>query len=195
MFPRILERDTQIMDWKDRLSGWPTNSVAVSLDVYQARSDGVLYKEFATLDVANAAGPLADNCETVCVHMSQPETLDEYTPYAISAVAMSEDPLIRPFLFIGISPASITSDGGGDILAKCRIIGVADLVDDSGACMSKELTIVVAKMPAGLTTRALAIGVGMMAGTVNSANVHCWARLSVRRLVGNSPPIIDTRKL
>lgn len=193
MFPIILERDTPIIDWTARLSGWPTSSAAAASEVFEMRSDGLLKVDYGTMDVANVSGPTTGECECCGLYITGPEALDEFTPYAISAVAMSEDALIRPFLFIGMAPATITSDAGGDALTICRVIGVADLVDAQGACLEIDRTIIVKEMPTA--GRALAVGVGMMAGIGNSANVHCWARLSVRRLVGNNPAIIDTRKL
>lgn len=195
MFPIILERDTPIVDWRTGLAGWATDATSTQGEIYSVVSDGLLHADYGTMYIAQPAGPTAGKCECAGLHITQPETLDEFTPYAISVVAMSEDPLTWPFLFIGISPATITSDATGDVLSKCRIIGVADNIDAPGACMEKEVTIVVAKMPVGLEARALCVGVGMTAGTVNSADKHCWAYLSVRRLVGNNPPIIDTRKL
>lgn len=195
MFPIILERDAQINEWNTRIAGFPTAMATMAGEAYIMRSDGVLYTDFGSMYVTADAGPTLGKCECVGLYLTTPEELDEFTPYQISAFAMTEDPLLRPFLFCGIAPATITNDAGGDTLSKCRILGVFDSGDAFGAAMEVETTIVNKKMPSGKEGRALAIGIGFWAGQTNGADKACLARVSVRRLVGVEPAVIDTRKL
>lgn len=195
MYPIILERDNHIVSWADGLAAWSTTAASVEGGGYRMVSDGLLNADYGAMHIFQLCNPLLGKMEGAGLNITQPETLDEYTPYEIHAVAMTEDPLVRPYLFVGISAATITNASTGDLLSKCKIIGTADYDSDTGSAMDRELTIIVPKMPVGLETRGLAIGIGMMAGTVNAGNDHAFASLSVRRLPGNSPAIMDTRKL
>lgn len=195
MFPIILERDTHINDWSNQVAGWCTAMSTISGDTLVVRSDGLVHTDFGTMYVNGVSGPTAGLGECVGVHLTGPVESDEYTPYAISVVAMSEDHLVRPFLFVGVSPASVISDATGNTITKVRILGVSKPIDSWGSSLEKEMTIVSAKMPAGLEGRAICFGVCMAAGTVNAADDNCWAKVSVRRLIGVEPRILDTRKL
>lgn len=192
-YPRILERDTQIIDWRARLGGWGTGGSGSGGTSYAVRSDGLLHVSFATLDVfSSTVNPAVNIINSVGVHLTGPDPGDEFTPYSISCMAHTTDPDVIPMLFLGESPASITSDSAGNTVTEIRHIALGESPGPNGSVLMKDMTIICPEKTAG---RGLCIAIGMMAGP-NTAptNNRCYARLSVRRLFGVHPPIIDTRK-
>lgn len=196
-YPIRLNRDTKIVSFATRLA-WVTSYSAMSGDTFKVRSDGNVYEDYAVMDVAGASGPAAANSECNGIHITGPggpSEYDEHQPYAIHAVVMTEDPLIRPFVFVGRSPSSPTSSALGDDVENCRIISVADLVDGQGSCLEKEFTVAIPPYEEAYKDRALCIGIGLMASSTGSGNLDCFAHLEVRRLYNDEPVVIDMTKL
>lgn len=193
MFPLILERDTPIIDWSAQAT-WPTGFTNLGANTAEVRSDGLLHADFATMWISDKTGAVTAEL-AVCagVHLAGPKDGAEYTPYQVSVVAMASDPRVRPYLFMGVSPATITADAAGDTVSNINILGFADApTPDYGATMEKEVTFVTKVKTAD---RGLCIAVGMLSGLFASANNRAMVRMSVRRLIGVQPPIHDTRKL
>lgn len=194
MYPIILERDTPIINWAtvhlwaNALSDPLTGSFAA------VRSNGLLAGDFATMTVnektAAVTGELA-----VCagIHLAGPEPGVEFTPYAISCAAMAVDPELRPFLFVGESPASITNGANGDVVTDIQLLAFGEGPNEfHGSSLAVDMTVVISEKT---TDRAVCFGIGMMAGISTSGNKGGYARLSVNRMIKAGPRIIDNRKL
>lgn len=192
MFPIILERDTPIIDWQSYLEWCDTEMVAAT-QTGKVRSDGVLKVHYGTLDSVGSTGAITAR-KSVCLglHITGPEPGVEFTPYSVSVVAMAADKNVRPYLFVAESPAVITNDADGDTVTDLRLLGLGPTPGTDGANLEKDVTVVVTEKTAD---RALCFGVGMMAGVAGGLDVRGYFRLSVRRLVGPGPRIVDARKL
>lgn len=192
MYPIILERDTVIINWQDKLAGWPDLELGHSHnESMRMRNDGIVHPEFATMEVMNLTTITAQFQKGVGVNMTPPEDGTEFTPYQIRATASAESPEVMPFLFVGESQDPPTSVSGGDFIGDYRVIAVGNMGGVGGGTLDVDLTIVVIPNPAAAP---LCIGVCMMAyGTALSSLLR--ANVSVRRLMGVAPALIDTRKL
>lgn len=192
MFPIILERDAPVIDWlADGL--WATSTSNVTSASWFVRSDGLVKLDYGTLNVRAATVALAaSKLVAAGIHITQPEPGEEFTPYAISCVAMGVDPNVRPVLFVGESPATITNDATGDVVTEVRFLAFGDTPGTYGSSMEKEVVLVINE---NTVPRALCIGVAMMSGTSSALAAAALVRLSVRRLIGVNPPIHDSRKL
>lgn len=187
MFPIILERDTPIIDWPT-YQLWCTslsNPFAGSLLV---RSDGILKLDSASIDANDDTGVITSDLATcIGLHLTGPEPGTELTPYSVSCVAASEDPDVRPFLFVAESPASITSAAGGNTVTDVRYLGFGNK-----NTLDKEVTIVAAE---NTLDRGICFGVGMWGHGGPGADEAGMVRLCVRRLIAPGPRVVDTRKL
>lgn len=192
MFPIILERDTPIIDWSAYVD-WATTLSSLNAASFNVRSDGLLKGDYGSLySKANTGVITAGNVTCAGVHLPGPEPGVEFTPYAVSCIAMAEDDDVRPLMFIGESPVTITSDVTGDVVTGIRMLGFAHAVGDQGSHMEREMTVVVTELTAD---RALCFGVAMAAGSTGGATAAGMVSLSVRRLIGPGPRIVDARKL
>lgn len=193
MFPIILERDTPIINWSAQ-GLWPTTETNLGANTANVRSDGILHPDYATTWLSDKTGALTAEL-AVCsgVHLAGPKPGIDFTPYQVSVVAMASDPRIRPYLFCAVSPAAITTDATGDVVSNVRVLGFAPPPNSEyGSTMEKEVTFIANVKTAD---RGMCIAVGMLSGLTGSANNRSMVRLSVRRLIGVQPSIIDTRKL
>lgn len=189
--PIILERDTPIYDWTayDLLS---TSQNVASATTWFTHSDGILHDQFATFQSNYAVGSTtADNVRSGGVNMKGPEPGDEYTPYRIDAVAVCDDVNVRPVLFIGESIAAITDDAAGDVITDIRQVAQANAYGPEGASLHYNGIILAKENTAG---RGLMVGIGMLAGAAGAAACTIWTHLSVRRLIGVNPTVLNTRK-
>lgn len=187
--PIVLERDAPIIDWGAYVA-WCTATSNPEGATLTTRSDGLLHTTYGLLDVRGAAtAAAADQCVCNGVHLIGPEEGTEFTPYAISCVGFSADPAGRPFLWMGESPATITSDAGGDAVTQARFLGFGG---PSAGQLRSEVTIMVAE---GTSGRGLCVGVGVIANASGTTLLQAGFRLCVRRLVEPGPRVIDTRKL
>jgi len=193
-FPRILERDTPIIDWASK-QGWATTETVPGSVTAYVKNSGLLNADFGTVASESLTGTITANRATcVGVHLAGPESGVEYTPYAISCVAIAEDDDVRPYLLMGESPASISSAAAGDLISEVHYLGFggAGISGASGIPLEKETTIVIKPNTAG---RAICFAVGMLAGAAGAADKRAFVRLTVRRLIAWAPRIIDSRKL
>lgn len=193
MFPNILERDTRIIDWASVVSGWCTTFQDAIAITPKVRSNGVLNDEYATCTVKAATGVIpAGNITCAGLHMKAPQSGAEFTPYQVSVSVYCEDLNVRPFLFVGRSPTTLTADATGDSVGIWRIIGIPNHSGPNGSALDKEITIV-ANPPAA--DQGLCFYVGLIAGVTISTNLAAAMHMSVRRLIGPGPRVIDVRKL
>lgn len=191
--PRILERDTKIVEWNTQLESWSTNEKNPYNGTIDMVSDGLLHADHATMSIFDAVAAItALKCSGVGINMKGPEPGDDYTPYQISVVAHTADPVLIPLLFVGESIASITSGTAGDAITDVRIIGWGQISGTEASNIEKDITIVCPENTAG---RGLAIGIAMYAPNTGGGTEQCQVDMSIRRLHGVSPPILDTRKL
>jgi len=191
MFPIILERDTTIIEWQ-AYRGWCTVFTNLLTETLTVRSDGLVHPDYAVLDTSETTGTVtarATNC--MGVHLTGPEPGAEHTCYQIAAICATDDPLLRPFLFIGESD-TITSAVTGNLVTDIRILefGTNDGLD--GNSLKSNMTIAT---PVNTADKTICIGVGLMAGVANAVNLGAWLHIAVRRLVGVNPQVLDTRKL
>ncbi len=192
MFPIIFERDTPIIDWPSQ-SLWATTLTDIGNNTANVRSNGVLNPDYATLFSYSFAGVITTTLSACLgVHLAGPQPGSEFTAYQVSVVAMALDPVLRPYVFMGESPASITTAAGGDVVTDIHALGWGDTPGTTGAKMEKEVTFVV---NVNTADRGICVGVGLMAGITNSLSRRAMVRLCVRRLVGPQPRVIDVRKL
>lgn len=188
----VLERDCKVVDWST-YQAWCTTFYDPQLSTHTVRSSGVVNPEFGVVDIRQFMGTITTRTATATgVHVDGPLPGDEYTPYQVSCSAYTEDPVVRPMLFVGESPASPTSGAGGDSITNCRLISVGGEASTEGAYLQEE-TIVA--LPENTADRALCFFVAMYAGSGAGSNLRGFVHLSVRRLIGVHPPILDTRKL
>lgn len=191
MYPIRLERDTHIIDWTSHLAGWCT-TFALPRANMDVRSDGVLYTEYGCMDVRLGTGVITTlKASSVGLHISGAEPGAELTPYAVSVSALSTDPLARPMLMVGESPAVLTSDATGDVVGLSRLLVAAEGHGDQGHSLNADFTVLIAEKTVG---RNLCFFVAMLADAAASADLDALVALSVRRLVGVSPGVFDTNK-
>jgi len=187
-----LEQDTRIIDWSAQLGGWCQMEVASSSDSPRVRSDGVTHTTFGTLstqeDIAIADG--VTNC--VGIHIVGPKAGADYTAYQVSASLFCSDNLLIPFLFVAESPASITSSANGDIVSDMRLLAVGESISASGGVLDVDMTFIANENTAD---RPICIGLGVSCANAASSAEAIVGYLSVRRLIGVDPTVIDTRKL
>ncbi len=193
MFPIILERDTKIIEWGTELADWSTNEKNPGNASIDMTSDGLLHAAHGTMSIYDAITAVTQlKCRGAGLNMTGPEAGNDYTAYQISVVAHAPDAVLIPLLFVGESIATITNNAAGDAITDVRVIAWADVSGTQGSKLEKDFTIVVKPNTAD---RGLAIGVAMYAPNTTSGTLQCHCYLSVRRMIGISPPIIDTRKL
>lgn len=194
MFPIILERDSVIVDWTS-LIAWSTTETDPRTPDSNVRSDGVVYQDYGTLYTSGLTGTITANASRCTgLHIAGPEPGDEFTAYALSCVAMAEDPQVRPYLFVAESPAAPSATSVGQTCGETRFLAFADAPKgNGGAELAKDTLVVVAE---STNKRGLCFGVGMLAtGPAGGATEGGYIRLCVRRLVGPGPRIVDIRKL
>lgn len=192
MFPHILERDTPIHDWRTAGTSWSTSAVNTKGRSYNCRSDGILHPKYGTLSVhEDIAAITAATIRGAGINMVGPEAGVEFTPYAINCVAMSGDADMHPILFIGESIAAITSDAGGDLVTEVHHLAVGRNIGTEYSGLEYNGIILINPNTAD---RGVCIGVGMHATATNVTTGLAWMNLQVRRLVGVSPAVYDTRK-
>lgn len=194
MYPIILERDTDIVDWGSRTAGTITSDDDPTAANYLVRSDGVLYPDFGVLLVAKLSAVVAaDKCRSVGIHIQGPQPGLEYTPYAVDVNAHCVDEKLRPCFFVGESPATITSAAGGNTVTETRLLRFpetgAALV---GSSLKASFTLIIAENTAD---RGVCFGICMMAGLLPCSDEPHYVHMSVRRLIGVNPLLIDTRKM
>lgn len=189
--PIILERDTPIIDWRTPLAAFGTSEQAVNGYTYRMRSDGLLHAEYATATVVQSLSITALKQKGMGLNLAGPVSGLEFTPYHVSAIAMTDDINVKPVLFVAESASSITSDAGGDNVTDVRIIAVPKMHGAEGSTLTLDTVIVANENTAG---RGIAIGIAMMATAAGVTTQFTWARLSVRRMIGIKPTIRDTRK-
>lgn len=191
-YPVRLERDTHIVDWTAHLAAWCTTFTDPSTANMNVLSDGVLYTEYACMDCRFNTGVItATKAAPNGLHISGPEPGDHFTPYAVSVRAVSTDPLARPLLMMGESPASITSAAGGNVVGLTRLLAAPEGHSDQGHSLNADFTVVVKEQTAD---RGLCFFVAMYADAANSGDLDALCALSVRRLVGVMPGVFDTYK-
>lgn len=194
MYPRIMERETEIVDSTADTAGTATadeNPISTS---YLTRSDGVVYANYATLTVAKLSAVIAARkIRCVGIHLQGPEPGTDFTPYAVSVNAHCVDDKLRPVFFIGESPAVINADAAGNNVTDVRRLrySMAGAVG-AGNSLHAELVVVVKPNTAD---RAVCFGIGMLTGVVLSGDEQTFVHMTVRRLIGVDPLILDTRKL
>lgn len=188
----LLERDTHIENWSTGFTDLGTVETGQSSTSPSVLSDGALHPEYATLTMmGNVTLHTAAKQKAVGVHLTGPADGNGYTPYQISCVAMSDSVIVRPVLCIGLSPATITADTTGDVVTFSRILAVPNAHQAEASCLQKEIIFVANVKTA---TRGMCVLVNFIAGAAGAANVACYVNLSVRRLLGVAPLILDTRK-
>lgn len=200
-FPIRMDRDPQLVNFQAYLPAWPTVAQVQESTSYSVLSDGLVPENFATMDIFQVATVPDNQCLCVGVHLEGPQDGEEYTPYMISVSALSGDPMVRPFLFVGESPATINSAAAGNVVTDIRIIGTHSTAgqigitafNETGGSLDKDICIAVKRKTAD---RKICFGVGMVAGLSTLSGRKSQARLSVRRLYKTDEPrIINTRKL
>lgn len=195
--PIRLERDTFVVNWRAELAAWATTAINPNIDTWNVRSDASVSTDYAVVtNFANTGAIGAGVGYAVGVHIEDPEETrgnddNQFSLYAVQARAMHEDENIRPVLFVGESPASITSDAAGDLVTDIRIIGVPDGSSVNGGCLNVESVIAIKETTNG---RKLCFGVAMLAGLTAGANGAGLMNLCVRSLIGSKPMILDPTK-
>lgn len=198
--PIILERDTPFLDWADDTpGGWCTADSGAAGASVLVRSSGLLNADHGSLVVHNSTTMLADKIVSVGVHMTGPYAIggqDEHVVYQYDVSALSMDVNIIPVFFVTMSPATITADGGGDTCLEKHDIAYANVIATIGNSLNASGTFAVPKTDHVAANRHVCFCVGMMTGPAAAAGtLRCFARLCVRRLVGEAPTILNTRKL
>lgn len=197
MFPLRLERDTGIVRWDDDMTGWCSASSNSYDRDYLVRSDGSSDNEWHTLQVSTTCAPTsARKIISNGVHLKGPEDVDELTLYEYHAIARSEDDDVRPVLFVGVSPASITNGAGGDTVSECRFEAISKSCGAGGADLEARGVVGLTKTDHVAADRNVCFAIGMQSGSAGSAaGTYAWAQLSVRRLIGQPKEVIDADKL
>lgn len=191
MNPIKLERDTLIVDWTTPIAGVSSSEGAANGYSYRMRSDGLLHETHASVNLQQGPTITATKQKAVGLNFKGPRSGDEYTPYQISANAISQDINMTPVLFVAESIATITDDAAGDVVTDVRIIGVPHTIGAEGQTLDIN-TIILAKE--NTAARGMAIGIALIANATAITAKQMWCRLSVRRLVGVSPQVFDTTK-
>lgn len=193
MFPIILERDATLVSipvkefWCETLSN-------PRLGTAEVRSDGVLYPDYGQLIVSESMGVVTTrNATCAGLHMGAPEPGGDYTPYAVHCVAMSEDLNVRPYLFMGQGPSSVTDISTGNQVSVVSYLAFGPTPGTEGSNMSFDAIVNVVEM--NIPTRPVTFAVGMLAGaTAGTDGPAGFVRMTVRRLIAPGPRVIDTRK-
>ncbi len=196
MFPIRPERDIKIGTWLTSTLALSTSTTSsFSDDVYMA-SDGLVHPDFgvATCKALTLAIP-GTRMASFGINLTGPEAGDEYTLYSYSAQAMCVDPLLVPVLFCAVSIAAVTSNVAGDLVEHFSIIGTAKAVSASFNSLHEEGVIAVPKTDDVAANRGICFGIGFITHASTSGTYATMSRLSVRRLIGNNPAILDTTKL
>lgn len=193
-FPIRVDRDCHVVNWIADLPGWCTTLNDPATDSWAVRSDGVLVTEYGTVVCNDNTGVISAGLGSACgIHISGPDSDTEFTLYSLQVDAIAEDEFLRPCLFIAESPASISNDAAGNTVTDVRILAVPDGSGVAGGCLSAEMVVAVKQNTAG---RNLCFMVALLAGTTDSTSAHYGvAHLTVRRLIGNKPLILDPTKL
>lgn len=192
-----MERDPTVIDWTTRLTALATSQTLLTHTNVNALSDGLLYTNFGTVQFNGSVSLTAQAMKSIGVHLTGPLVVDaaateqEYTPYQITAQAFCEGPDIRPILWMAESPATITSDATGDNCPNWKMIGQCMTHGLQGATLSREITVLVKKTP---SVRNVCFGIAFHGGAV-PVTLEGAAHVTVRRIIGVSPTVIDTRKL
>ncbi len=187
-----MERDTPIIDWST-VRAWSTDITSPTTSQIDVRSNGALSTKYATLSVRALTGAItARSCVAAGLHITGPKAGAEFTPYALSCLAVGGDSNVRPFLFVAESPATITNNAAGDAVTDVHWLAAGDTPGTDGSKLQADMVIVCNPNTAD---RALCFGVAMLAGVSAALDTACFVRLSVRRLIGVNPAILDTRKM
>lgn len=194
MFPIRSERDTKIVDWVQNTQTTATTQQSTTENDLRMVSTGVLNVDHGLIQIkATADIASANTIQAIGLHITPPVIGDEHTLYSYNAHAWCVDPELMPFLFIAVSPASITNNVAGDVCVRFQIIGTPDASSDNFISMQREGTIAVPQTH--IDDRSICFGIGFATGVSACTALKVFARLSVRRLVANKPTLIDTTKL
>lgn len=192
MFPIILERDTRVNDWLN-YGSWPTAYTLLTTSTMKVRSDGVLNTDYANVSSRGTSGVItARSTCAIGVHLTGPLPGSEFTCYQISAACIAADPTVKSLLFIGESPATITNNAGGDTVTAHRLLRTCESSGAEGSMLNVEMTVALPVLTDDLGT---CFGIALLAGSGASSDLTAYMHMSVRRLIGINPAIIDTRKL
>lgn len=193
MYPYRLERDTDIIDWSPATATLSTTDTVHVASNYLVRSLGVLNADFATLHINALSGVVAAfKVRCAGIHITGPQVGEEFTPYAVSVHAQCADLTLRPFMFIGESPITITSGAAGDSVADVRLMAFPVQSGSDSASLSRQFIVLIKEKTAG---RAVCFGVAALAGASASGDLGIQIHMSIRRLIGINPSLIDTTKL
>lgn len=197
--PIRLERDTFVVNMNNAVAGWCTTAINNNLDAWAVRSDGVTVTDYGVATVMTNLPIIAAGAGVAYgIHIQAPEVTEGndanvFSLYAVQAEAWCEDDNIRPFLFVGESPSSITSGSGGNVVTDVRLIGTPTGSALAGGNLSIEKVVAIKEVPGGEAN--ICFGVAMLAGLVGGTAVGGFSNLCVRRLLGNKPQILDGTKL
>lgn len=193
MNPIILERDTHILDWRAHGTSFSTSAVNGKARSYRVRSDGILHPNYSTISVhEEIATTSVKQVRCAGVNMAGPEPGLDFTPYAISCVAMSGHINQVPILVVGESIATITSDAGGDLITEVHTLDGPVMGSTEYSTLNYQRVILVNENTAG---RGICFAIGMLATAGTASTALAWCHMSVRRLIGIDPAVLDTRKL
>lgn len=186
----IVERETMIVDWGATLA-WATTHIASATGNVRMTSDGLVYNEFGTVRCEEKTSVVA-GFETACgINMKEAEAGAEYTPYQINVAAMFTDPQLMPHLFIGQSTNPPTAALGGDLITRMKVLACATTLGSAGSTLNANITVLV-KVDG---TQKICFGIAMEGNNASPVSKRASMVLSVRRLIGVNPAVIDTRKL
>lgn len=192
MFPIRVERDVQVFDWVTH-DAWGTVDQDPSLGTQAVHSDGVLYTNVATVSSRASTGAIAAQRQRCLgVHLTGPEPGDEFTLYSIQASAVVSDENALPCLWMGESPATITTAAAGDNVAEVKLIqaGVSSAV--IGGTLRFDGVVAVNENTAD---RGVCFFVGVRTNLVGAADSVCNMSMTARRLIDVQPRVIDVAKL
>lgn len=193
MYPRILERDTDIVDWSATITNLATTESADGTGSYNVRSSGILNSEYATLDFRGLTGAVTlRKFRCIGLHIAGPMEGNELTPYAVTLRARAQDETGRLFAFVGESPAVITGAAGGDVVTETQLLAVGHADGNAGSALDREFIVSVAERTAD---RGLCFGFAFEANSGAAANLYARCQMTVRKLISLEPRVIDTRKL
>lgn len=194
MYPIILERDTDVINWATTLNTLSTIESDPEDETIRVKSSGTLNVDYGTLTLSMLSGVItARRIRAAGVHITGPQPGNDFTPYAVSVQATCADESLRPYLLIGESPATITSNDTGDVVTNMNVLATPMASNGSGgSSLQRSFTAVVAVKT---DDRALCFALAFLAGVGASLNDAVIAHLTVRRLIGLDPSIIDARKL
>lgn len=191
-FPIRLERDTTIIDWRAYEGGFSTLEATKTSTTQYVVSDGLLHADFATVTCNGTPTIAANKQKAIGINLQAPLAGTDYTPYQISVVAVCDDINCQPVLFVGESIATITSLAAGDLITDVRLLATCEAYGPEGASMNRDM-IILAKQ--NTADRGICFGIGFAAGASAATTVSLQARMSVRRMIGIAPPVIDTTKM